>query len=139
MPASKSRRMWQSRAGASAMAVELAAAVFLATAVSDALGLAGVSFYLLVAGVPLTAIAGLVCFARVVDSVNGGHADPLGRFQALLSALLVGAVVVGAAVREPSVPEGSIPPAATAVLAFGFGLVVVQALVALVPTRRESA
>ena len=131
--------MWQSRTGASATAVELAAAVFLATAVSDALGLAVVSFYLLVAGVPLTAISGLVCFARVVDSVNGGRADILGRFQALLSALLVGTVVVGAAVREPWVLEGSVPAAASAVLAFGFGLVVVQALMALVPLRGESA
>lgn len=129
--------MWQTRTGASAMAVELAAALLLVTAVSDALGLASVSFYLLVAGVPLTAIAGLVCFARVVDSVNGGRSDVLGRLQALLSGLLVATVVIGAAVREPWVPEGSVPPAATVVLAFGFGLLIVQALIALVPARRE--
>ena len=50
--------MWQTRTGASAMAVELAAALLLVTAVSDALGFAGTSFYLLVVGVPLTAGAG---------------------------------------------------------------------------------
>jgi hypothetical protein len=119
------------------MAVELAAALLLATAVSDALGFAGASFYLLVAGVPLTAGAGLICFARVVDAVNEGRLDSLGRLQASLSALLVAAVVIGAAVREPSVASGTIPPAATAILALGFGLLVAQALIALVPVRRK--
>ena len=119
------------------MAVELAAALLLATAVSDALGFAGASFYLLVAGVPLTAGSGLICFARVVDAVNEGRLDSLGRLQATLSALLVAAVVIGAAVREPSVASGTIPPAATAILALGFGLLVAQALIALVPVRRK--
>jgi hypothetical protein len=128
--------MWQTRTGASAMAVELAAALLLATAVSDALGFAGASFYLLVAGVPLTAAAGLVCFAHVVDAVNGGRLDLLGRLQATLSALLVAAVVIGAAIREPAVGVGDIPPAATAILGFGFALLVLQALIALVPLRR---
>jgi hypothetical protein len=129
--------MWQTRTGASAMAVELAAALLLATAVSDALGFAGASFYLLVAGVPLTAAAGLICFARVVDAVNEGQLDALGRLQATLSALLVAAVVIGAAIREPSIASGEIPPAATAILALGFGLLVAQALIALVPVRRK--
>jgi hypothetical protein len=128
--------MWQTRTGASAMAVELAAALLLATAVSDALGFAGASFYLLVAGVPLTAAAGLVCFAHVVDAVNGGRLDTLGRLQASLSALLVAAVVIGAAVREPAVGTGDVPPAATAILGFGLALLVLQALIALVPIRR---
>jgi hypothetical protein len=121
------------------MAVELAAGLLLATAVSDALGFAAASFYLLVAGVPLTAIAALVCFGRVVDAVNGGRFDVLGRLQAILSGLLVGTVVVGAAIREPAVPGGSVPPEATGVLAFGFALLVLQALIALVPVRRERA
>jgi hypothetical protein len=128
--------MWQTRTGASAMAVELAACLLLATAASDALGFTGASFYLLVAGVPLTACAGLICFARVVDAVNGGRLDLLGRLQASLSALLVAAVVVGAAIREPAIGSDSVPPAATAVLAFGFALLVVQALIAVLPARR---
>jgi hypothetical protein len=128
--------MWQSRTGASAMAVELAAMLILATAVSDALGLASVSFYLLVLGVPVIAAAGLICFARVVDAVNGGRMDALGRLQATLSALLVAAIVIGAAVREPFVAAGTIPPEASEVLAFCFALLVLQALIALVPTRR---
>jgi hypothetical protein len=128
--------MWESRTGASAMAVELAAGLILATALSDALGFASLSYYLLVAGVPLTAAAGLVCFARVVDTVNGGRMDALGRLQATLSALLVAGVVIGAAVREPSVTAGTVPPAASGVLAFCFALLVVQALIALAPFRR---
>ena len=131
--------MWQTRTGASAMAVELAAALLLATALSDALGFAGVSFYLLVAGVPLTAGAGLLCFARVVDAVNDGQTDRLGRLQATLSGLLVATVVVGAAIREPSVATGHVPPSATGVLALGFALLVAQALIALVPAGRKRA
>jgi hypothetical protein len=129
--------MWQTRTGASAMAVELAAALLLVTAVSDALGFAGTSFYLLVVGVPLTAGAGLLCFARVVDTVNDGQVDTLGRVQATLSALLVATVVIGAAIREPSVATGHVPPSATGVLALGFALLVAQALIALVPVGRK--
>jgi hypothetical protein len=129
--------MWHTRTGASAMAVELAGALLLATAISDAFGFAGASFYLLVVGVPITATAGLVCFARVVDAVNGGRIDPLGRMQALLSALLVAVVVVGAAIREPAIGSDDVPPEATATLGFGFGLLVLQALIALVPLRRQ--
>jgi len=131
--------MWESRSGASAMAVELAAGLILATALSDALGFASLSFYLLVAGVPLTAAAGLVCFARVVDTVNGGRMDALGRLQATLSALLVGGIVIGAAIREPSVTGGTVPPSASGVLAFCFAVLVLQALLALAPFRRPVA
>jgi hypothetical protein len=117
------------------MAVELAAVLILATAVSDAFGFASVSFYLLVLGVPITAAAGLVCFARVVDAVNGGRMDALGRLQATLSALLVAGIVIGAAVREPFIAAGTVPPEASGVLALCFALLVLQALIALVPSR----
>ena len=129
--------MWESRSGAGAMAVELAGALLLLTAVSDALGLAAVSFYLLVLGVPVTAIAGLVCFGRVVDAVNGSGGDALVRLQAALATVLVITIVAGAAVRGPAVPEDAVPPAATAALAVAFVVLVLQALVALVPVRRE--
>jgi hypothetical protein len=119
------------------MAVELAGALLLVTAVSDALGLAAVSFYLLVLGVPVTAIAGLICFGRVVDAVNGSGGDPLGRLQTALATVLVVAVVAGAAMRAPAVAEDVVPPGATAALAVAFAVLVLQALVALVPVRRE--
>lgn len=129
--------MWQTRTGAAAVAVEPAAGLLLATAVADGLGFANASFYLLVLGIPVTAAGGLVCFGRLVDAVNGGRVDVLGRLQALLSGALVGAVVVGAALRRPAIPADEVPPAATLLLAFGFALVILQALVALVPTRRQ--
>src|SRR3989441_3744360 len=128
--------MVRTPSAATATAVQVAATLLVATAVSDALGHAGASFYLLVAGVPLTAAAGLFCFARVVDAVNGDEVDALGRFQAILSALLVATIVLGAAVRAPAVTDGRIPPAATAALVLGFVLLVVQAVSALVPVRR---
>jgi hypothetical protein len=117
------------------MAVELAAVLILATAVSDAFGFASISFYLLVLGVPITAAAGLVCFGRVVDAVNGGRMDALGRLQATLSALLVAGIVIGAAVREPFIAAGAVPSEASGVLALCFALLVLQALIALVPSR----
>jgi hypothetical protein len=129
--------MWQTRSGAGAMAVELAGALLLAVAVSDALGHAAASFYLLVLGVPLTAAAGLRCFARVVDRANGGDADPLGRLQAVLACVLVLSIVIGAAIRAPVLPEGLVPGPASGALAFSFGVLILQALVALAPARAE--
>jgi hypothetical protein len=129
--------MLQTRSGADARAVEAAGALLLAVAVSDALGYAAASFYLLVLGVPMTAAAGLACFARVVDASRGGNGDPLGRLQVLLVAVLVLTIVIGAAVRAPVVPEGVVPGLATGALAFSFGVLLLQALLALAPERRE--
>jgi hypothetical protein len=117
------------------MAVELAAVIMLATALSDAFGFASTSFDLLVLGVPITAAAGLMCFARVVDAVNGGRIDALGRLQATLSACLVAGIVIGAAIREPFIAAGTVPPEGSGVLALCFALLVLQALIALVPSR----
>jgi hypothetical protein len=129
--------MLQTRSGADARAVEAAGALLLAVAVSDALGYEAASFYLLVLGVPMTAAAGLACFARVVDASRGGNGDPLGRLQVLLVAVLVLTIVIGAAVRAPVVPEGVVPGLATGALAFSFGVLLLQALLALAPERRE--
>jgi hypothetical protein len=131
--------MLQSRSGAGAMAVELAGALLLAVALSDALGLAAASFYLLVVAVPVTAAAGLVCLGRVVDASTRGRGDGLGRLQAGLSTLLVLAIVVGAAARAPIVPEDDVPGFASGALAVAFGVLILQALVALSPAGRERA
>jgi len=131
--------MWQTRSGAGAMAVELAGALLLAVAVSDALGHASASFYLLVLGVPATVAAGLVCFARVVDRANGGDGDPLGRLQAVLASALVLTIVVGAAIRAPVVPEGVVPGLASGALAISFGVLILQAVVALAPVPGQRA
>lgn len=131
--------MRESRSGAGAMAVELAGALLLVTAVSDALGQAAASFYLLVLAVPVTAIAGLVCFGRVVDAAGNGRGDALGRLQASLATVLVVTIVIGAAVRAPAVAEQVVPAGASAALAVAFGVLVLQALVALVPVRSQRA
>jgi hypothetical protein len=129
--------MIQTRSGTDAMAVEAAGALLLAVAVSDAFGYAAASFYLLVLGVPMTAVAGLACFARVVDVSRGGNGEPLGRLQVLLGAVLVLTIVIGAAIRAPVVPEGVVPGLASGALAFSFAVLLLQALLALAPTRRE--
>jgi hypothetical protein len=131
--------MWQTRSGAEAMAVELAGALLLVIAVSDALGHASASFYILVLGVPVTVAAGLVCFARVVDRAGGGDADPLGRLQAALAALLVLTIVIGAAIRAPALPEGVVPGLASGALAVSFTVLILQALVALAPASGQRA
>ena len=131
--------MRETRSGAGAMAVELAGALLLVTAVSDALGQAAASFYLLVLAVPVTAIAGLVCFGRVVDAAGNGRSDTLGRLQATLTVVLVLMIVIGAAVRAPTVAEGVVPAGASVALAVAFGVLVLQALVALVPVRSQRA
>jgi hypothetical protein len=131
--------MRETRSGAGAMAVELAGALLLVTAVFDALGQAAASFYLLVLAVPVTAIAGLVCFGRVVDAAGNGRGDTLGRLQASLATVLVILIVMGAAVRAPAVAEGAVPAAASVALAVAFGVLVLQALVALVPVRSQRA
>jgi hypothetical protein len=61
--------------------------------------------------------------------------DALGRLQATLSALLVAGIVIGAAVREPFIAAGTVPPEASGALALCFALLVLQALIALVPSR----
>ena len=118
-------------------AVEVASALLLATAVTDALGYPGASFYLLVAGVPVAALAGLLCFAEVVDAVEQGHMNVRGRVQAGLLGLLLAAIVLGAAAREPSIQHGSVPAGATIALALGLVALAVQAIVALSPFRRR--
>ena len=128
--------MQRTATGASAVTVQIAAALLVATALSDRLGLVSASFYLLVAGVPLCAAAGLASLGRVVDAVEAGGEDVAGRLHVLVTGLLVGTIVIGAAARAPAVPDGRVPAAASAALVLGFVLLAVQALAVLVPDRR---
>jgi hypothetical protein len=118
------------------LAVEAAAALLVATVITDALGYPNASFHLLVAGVPVTAAAGLVCLGRAVDEAEQRAAARGGRVQSLLLGLLVVAIVLGAAAREPALREGSVPVSATVALALGLVLLAVQAAIALAPFRR---
>ena len=58
-------------------------------------------FYVLLVAIPLTAVAALFAFARVVDSANGDRMDVLGRLQAILYAIVVAALVLLAAFSSP--------------------------------------
>lgn len=118
------------------LAVEVATALLVATVVTDALGYPNASFHLLVAGVPVTAAAGLICLGRAVDEAGRRKAARGGRVQSILLALLVVVIVLGAAAREPALREGSVPVAATVALALGFVLLAAQAVIALSPFRR---
>jgi hypothetical protein len=111
---------------ASAMAVELTAGLLFATAVSDALGFASISFLLLLVGVPVCATAGLVCLARRVEADR----DPLGTLQSALAGILLALFIVGAAARAPMTAEG-IPAVGSGALALAFLVLLCQALVAL--------
>ena len=128
--------MPRTAAAASTVALEATGAVLLATAVSDALGHATASFHLLVLAVPVAAVAGLLSLATAVDAANSGRTAVLGRFQTILSALLLGAVILGAATRAPATAETDVPGVASATLAVAFAVLALQALFALVPARR---
>ena len=103
------------------MAVELTAGLLFATALSDALGFASISFLLLLVGT-----AGLVCLARRVEADH----DPLGTLQSALAGILLALFIVGAAARAPMTAEG-IPAVGSGALALAFLVLLCQALVAL--------
>jgi hypothetical protein len=109
---------------ASGTALESTAAILLATALCDALGLHSASFLLLVLGVPVAAYAGLASLARVIDRDRG-------RVHVGLSAALLAVMLFGAAVRSPAVAEPGVPPAATVALVAAFLVLLLQALAAL--------
>ena len=73
------------------------------------------------------------------DVKPGLDGDALGRLQASLATGLVLTIVVGAAIRGPVLPEGTVPGTASGVLAVSFAILILQALVALVPARRQRA
>jgi hypothetical protein len=113
------------------MALEVIAALLLATAVADGLGFHSVAFLLLVLTVPASAGAGLSALATVIDSGTG-------RLQTALAGVLLFVVLVGAAVRSPAAADPGVPPAATVALAAAFVVLLALALLALAerPARR---
>ena len=71
--------------------------------------------------------------------MDGGGSDALGRLQAVLACVLVVTIVGGAAIRAPAVSEDVVPTGAGVTLAIAFGVLILQALVALVPVRSQRA
>jgi len=103
---------------------------------ADAVGAATVVFYLFLLGIVVSAAGGLAAFALVVDEANGSEPPPLARLQGYLSAALVGLFVVGAAARSPVSLELGAPGLTRAALVLALFVLSLQALAALLPSRR---
>jgi len=95
-----------------------AAFLLLAALLAERAGAHGLTFYLLVAGIPVAAVGGLSALDRVVDPD-----DMAPRLEAWLSGFLLFLFVIGAAARSPGTLEDAAPGLASA--AAVVGLVVV--------------
>jgi hypothetical protein len=99
----------------------------LGAALADVAGLHSLAYYLLVAAVPVVALAALNALGDVLD---GSASEPHARGVAALSAIALPFVLLATAVRAPLLSEG--PPPAIGVTAVVGALVIfgIQALVA---------
>jgi hypothetical protein len=95
-----------------------AALLLLAALLAERAGAHGLTFYLLVAGIPVAVVGGLAALDRVVDPD-----EVAPRLEAALSAVLLFLFVIGAAARSPGTLEDAAPGLASA--AALVGLVVV--------------
>ncbi len=109
----------------------LAVALVLAAALADGGGQYALAYYVLVAVVPVAALAALSGLGAMLD---GSAAEPLDRGVAVLSALALPMLLLAAAVRAPLVGDGAPPRlGATALVAclclFGLQAVLAAAAV----------
>jgi hypothetical protein len=112
-----------------------AAFLLLAALLAERAGAHGLTFYLLVAGIPVAAVGGLSALDRIIDPD-----DVAPRFEAALSALLVFLFVIGAAARSPGTLEDAAPGLAPAAALLGLivvcGLGIAALASAAAPSRR---
>jgi hypothetical protein len=99
----------------------------LAAALADAAGQHGPAYWLLVAAVPVVAIAALSGLGDVLD---GTAAAPHDRGIAVLSAVALPFVLLAAAVRAPLLAEGPPPAVGVTAVVVALALFATQALVA---------
>lgn len=105
-------------------------------ALADAVGAHSLAYYLLVAAVPVVAIAALSALGEVLD---GTAAAPHDRAVAALSALVLPCVLLGTAVRAPLLADGPPPAIGVTAIVACLALYAVQALLtatASVPRER---
>jgi len=81
-----------------------AALLLLAALLAERAGAHGLTFYLLVAGIPVAVVGGLAALDRVVDPD-----EVAPRLEAALSAVLLFLFVIGAAARSPGTLEDAAP------------------------------
>ena len=121
------------------MALRLASVGFvLGAALADATGHHALAYYLLVAAVPVVAVAALSALGDVLD---GSAAEPHDRGVAMLSALALPFVLLGTAVRAPLLAEGPPPAIGVTAVVIALGIFAAQALVrasVAVPTFRSA-
>ena len=114
-----------------------AAVILLLAALAERVGADSATFYLFLAGIPVSAAGGLVAIARSVDASLGGDPVPFGRLQAWLSGLLAVVFFVGAAARSPVLLEHGGPGLVPAAVTLGLCLLALLALAAAVPAVRR--
>jgi hypothetical protein len=113
-------------------------ALVLGAALADVVGHHSVAYYLLVAAVPVVAVAALSGLGDVLD---GSAAEPHDRGIALLSALALPFVLLGTAVRAPLLAEGPPPAIGVTAVVVALAIFAAQALVratVAVPTFRTA-
>jgi hypothetical protein len=115
----------------------LPVALVIATALADAAGAHRLAFYALVAAVPATAVAGLICLGEIVDSRRDGLARPAAGVQGVLWAVALVLIMVGAAARGPFLQQGALPRVALSALVASLLTLVVQTALALLAEARQ--
>ncbi|MGH3103477.1 MAG: hypothetical protein ACRDN6_05205 [Gaiellaceae bacterium] len=113
----------------------LPVALVLAAALAEIADLGAVSFYLLVAAVPVAAVAALGCFGDLVETPGGDAGMMWARLQSVLAALGLVWIVAAAATRAHAV-EGDVPPVGVSALLACLVVVSAQAIVALAAPER---
>jgi hypothetical protein len=126
-------------ANISGMTLRLASVgLVLGAALADVAGHHSLAYYLLVAAVPVVAVAALSGLGDVLD---GSAAEPHDRGVAMLSALALPFVLLGTAVRAPLLSEGPPPAIGVTAVVVAIAIFAVQALVrasVAVPTFRAA-
>lgn len=105
----------------------LALAFVLAAALADGGGQYTLAYYVLVAAVPVAAVAALSDLGALLD---GSPAEPLDRGAAVLSALALPMLLLTAAVRAPLVGDGAPPRLAVTALVTCLCLFALQTVLA---------
>ncbi len=114
-----------------------AALLLLAALLAERAGAHGLTFYLLVAGIPVAVVGGLAALDRVVDPD-----EVAPRLEAALSAVLLFLFVIGAAARSPGTLEDAAPGLASAAALVGLvvvGFLCVATLASASPSASASA
>ena len=113
----------------------LPALLVVVAAVADARGAHGAAFDALLASVPLTAVAALVCFGEYLEH----RAGSLAGLQSLLWGLALTFVVLSCAARSPAAETQTLPTLGASALVACLVVFALKAVLAGVPHLRRLA